>query len=741
MLDNTSTTAVEFLQQLRPDGPWVLTAIIPDGSTTTTTAHTGADVAAFVNEYNGTRNIYYSVNPTRHAMSKKAAKADIAAVEYLLADCDPNDGENSDDAKVRYLNALSNGFEPQPTAIIDSGNGIQCLWRLMEPIQLPNDATSIITDVESRTAEIMVRLGAKPGTQNVDRILRLPGTTNLPNAKKLKAGRTPCPTKLLAFHGTFHDLRHFPLPEQKPDPKAKDKVRIEDDEDKLDRIIRLGASSPEFKTRSEGVWFVINEMLRRGYLCSTIATTLLDKDNGISAHVLEHNYSRAYVEKQIAEAKKQLTLATDNKGVVYKTQNNIRVALLKMGVKLRYDEFADRVIIDGLKNFGPVLDDAACDRIWLALDQRFHLQIGKDQLHTVIIDTARLNKFHPVRDYLDGLKWDGVKRIDKWLTTYAQAGDDEYTNTVGALWLVAAVRRIRQPGSKFDEMLIIEQQIQGTDKSSALAALAVKEEWFTDDLPLNIRGKEVIEHLRGKWIIECGELSGMRKADIAHLKAFLSRQTDRARMAYGRIVSEVPRQCVFAGTTNDLEYLKDTTGNRRYWPVHCQRFDVAALKRDRDQLWAEAAARERVEGTSIRLDPKLWASAAEEQELRLTKDPWFNALQEALYDMAGKISMGSIWVILDVHGAQQTQAQRVRVGDAMRALGWDRPNDAGTVKINGKMVSGFVKGNPPWQRVYADRDKERHLHVDLVFEFEDRQKEVKPGNEMARDGWDPDIEL
>jgi hypothetical protein len=219
--------AVEFLEQLRPKGPWVLTAILPDGPIETTTAHSASEVVAFVIKCNGIRNLYYSVNPTRGAVVKKAAKTDIAAIEYLLADLDPKAGENSVEAKARYLKLLET-FESKPTAIVDSGNGIQCLWRLSERIVLgaptktmdgklafgPEDLAKI-KDAEARTAAIMEqRLDAKAGTQNVDRILRLPGTTNLPNAKKAKDGREKCRTGLLWFNnGTSYALNAFPLPE------------------------------------------------------------------------------------------------------------------------------------------------------------------------------------------------------------------------------------------------------------------------------------------------------------------------------------------------------------------------------------------------------------------------------------------------------------------------------------------------------------------------------------------------
>src|SRR6516225_7498191 len=218
--------SINFLKQLRSNGPWVLTAITPDGPTITVTVWTGPEVNSFLCEHDGKRNIYYSVNPTKKAVTSKAKKTDIAAIEYPLADLDPAAGETSEAAKARYLAQLET-FDPKPTVTVDSGNGIQCLWRLTDAIVLPEEEAvrkAIIEDVEARSAALMVRLGAKPGTQNIDRILRLPGTTNLPNAKKLKAGRVPCPTKLISFNGASYTLDVFPH-QSKPNravPKTAD---------------------------------------------------------------------------------------------------------------------------------------------------------------------------------------------------------------------------------------------------------------------------------------------------------------------------------------------------------------------------------------------------------------------------------------------------------------------------------------------------------------------------------------
>jgi hypothetical protein len=632
--------AERFLQKLRPGGPWVLTAIVPDGDTVTNTVHNASEIEAFIREHDGKRNIYYAVNPLRREMSKKAAKTDAAAIEYALADLDPDEGESSDAAKARYLTQLNGGsFKPRPTTAVDSGNGLQCLWRLKDLIALGKPVRvqvkdkktgklvwklrfeaadqAAIDDVEERIKAIMLRLGAKPGTQNIDRILRLPGTTNLPNAKKRKDGRVPCPTKLMWFDDGTFPLDAFPKPASSASAH-KTKSKGTDHEDPLEQLIH-DDSVPKGK-RSEQVWFVICKMLRRGYQPKAILRVLLDRGNAISAHIYDQPKPEAYAERQIAQAIGKIDFIRDKEGKkILPIVDNIRVAMIKLGVGVRYDRFGDRIMLDGLPGFGPALEDAAVHRLWLTFGQRFSFYPALELTRIVVNDAAQLNGFHPVRDYLDALQWDGKPRVDRWLTTYAGAEDSDYTRAVGALQLIAAVRRIRQPGCKFDEMLIFEQPTQGTDKSSALAILAVNDDWFTDDLPLNVDSKRVIEAVRGRWIVECAELSGMKKADIAHLTAMLSRRVDRARMAYGRLPVDVPRQFVPFGTTNKTEYLRDTTGNRRFWPVRMQRFDLAALRRDRDQLWAEAVARE-AKGESIRLRRELWPLAAREQRQRLADD-------------------------------------------------------------------------------------------------------------------------
>ena len=315
----TNAEAVNFLQKLRP-APWVLVAITPGGIITAITAKNAKEADVFVSAHMGKSSFYYSVNPTKTAMSKKPKKTDIAAVEYLLGDLDPLGEEKPEDAKARYLKQLSD-FQPKATALVDSGNGIQCLWKLEPPIPLGDATDAIVADVEARSAALMVRLGAKAGTQNIDRILRLPGTINIPNAAKLKKGRERCPTKMLAFNGASYPLEAF-APGSSDDGAGDARQEQEQQQnkdsgqeaqgDKLEWTIRH-CDAPVTQ-RSHKVWWVINEMLRRNVPASAIVSTLLDHANKISAHVYDQPNPRAYAERQVTEAKAKITATSDAKG-------------------------------------------------------------------------------------------------------------------------------------------------------------------------------------------------------------------------------------------------------------------------------------------------------------------------------------------------------------------------------------------------------------------------------------------
>jgi hypothetical protein len=483
-------------------------------------------------------------------------------------------------------------------------------------------------------------------------------------------------------------------------------------DDELWASIKDGGGGRHGVTRSENLWWVINEMVRRGYDKVKIKKTIVDRSHGISEHIYDQNNPLKYADKQIVKATEDLRFdPVDRHNRPKPTTVNGYIAIYKSGWSFRYDEFSDRMLMcknDKIKD----IDDADIIHIKIFFERNWHLFMSKASILDLVVESSRLNTFHPVRDYLSGLTWDGTPRIGNWLVKYCGSDDTEYVRAVGRLFMIAAVRRIMHPGSKFDEMMVLESP-QGTEKSSLLAALAVQDNWFSDDLPLNVVGPRIIEHLRGRWIIEAGELSGMRRTDIEHLKAFLSRQIDRGRLAYDKIVSNVPRQSVFVGTTNSEEYLRDLTGNRRFWPVRVERVNIAGIKKDRDQLWAEAVLEEQSNSSNV-LDERLWPSAEEEQSARLTIDPYIDAIDDKLNGKAGKITSNSVWTILNVSAGHRTQDQNQRLGIAMRKLGWKkakiRVTDE-TENLHNDLVNGYTKGELPYLLIRAERNRDGDIFI------------------------------
>jgi putative DNA primase/helicase len=222
---------------------------------------------------------------------------------------------------------------------------------------------------------------------------------------------------------------------------------------------------------------------------------------------------------------------------------------------------------------------------------------------------------HPVREYLDALVWDNVPRLKIWLSKYLNAvGNPSYLAAIGPAFLTSAVARIQQPGCQVDHVLVLEGK-QGAGKTSATRALSVREAWYAGSLP-DVHSKDAALQLCGRWIIEVAELKAVRNSQVEAVKAFITETADTFRPPYGRRTAQFPRQCVFIATTNEAEYLRDRTGNRRYWPVKCGRIRVDDLIADRDQLWAEAMVAYRA-GTAWHLTDEQAAWAADEQRARV----------------------------------------------------------------------------------------------------------------------------
>jgi predicted P-loop ATPase len=249
----------------------------------------------------------------------------------------------------------------------------------------------------------------------------------------------------------------------------------------------------------------------------------------------------------------------------------------------------------------------------------FGFDPGKENVQEAAERACEKNRFDPVCDYLDEQQWDGQQRLDNWVIRYLGAEDTPLNRTFGRKMLIAAVRRARKPGCKFDYVVVLEGKTR-TGKSSALRILA-GEKNFSDQPILHLDTRAQQEEIAGVWIYELSELAGIKRADVETLKNLFSKTEDNARPAYGRFRVDQPRRGIFVGTTNDDEYLRDPTGNARFWPLRTGVIDLEALRRDRDQLWAEAARAEKG-GESLVIPENLYDAATVEQDKRPMQDPW-----------------------------------------------------------------------------------------------------------------------
>lgn len=252
------------------------------------------------------------------------------------------------------------------------------------------------------------------------------------------------------------------------------------------------------------------------------------------------------------------------------------------------------------------------------------------KLTSVLDAVLSRHKFHPIRKYLKSLEWDGTKRIETLFHLYLGAEDSEYTRAVSKKWFTAAVTRVMRPGCKFDNLIVLVGA-QGVGKSY-LGNLLGKG-WFSDTFT-TMQGKEAYEQLNGCWIVEIAELSAMKRAEVESVKMFISKQEDTYRGAYRRYSATNKRQCVFYGTTNDDSFLRDRTGNRRFWPIGVDKslaqFDIFSLtSEDIDQLWAEAVTYYEA-GEPLHLSGDLVAQAVKEQEAYTLLDPRQGMIEEYL---------------------------------------------------------------------------------------------------------------
>jgi predicted P-loop ATPase len=504
--------------------------------------------------------------------------------------------------------------------------------------------------------------------------------------------------------------------------RTSGRANVEDDTPQLPSGLAVEPALAELETAAENL-DVPPDVTALGMLLGRLVLARLDPlaERQVLARIKARTgIAMSVLDKQMAELRRRLNTTGDlsHRAIRPAWSHKLRLDLAGQPERneanvitaLSCDEaFAGAIVFDAFRQEIVVMrplpwdaSDATSPRPWSDSDdvraaewlQRRELNVTPMTVSRSVNAVAREITLQPVRDHLGALAWDGLPRIETWACRYLGAEDTAFHRSVGALWLISAVARIYRPGAKADHMLVLEGP-QGARKSTAPNILA-GEDWFTDELP-DLRSKDAALHMQSVWIIEIAELDAIGKAEVSRIKAFLTRTTDRFRPPYGRYTIEMPRQSVFAGTVNPDTYLRDETGNRRFWPVRCGMIDIDALARDRDQLWAEAVARFRAGAIWWIDDPALLAEAREEQDRRYQSDAWDDLIEHWLTHEIRTVSDGfpdygnsrtervqraepladvSVGEILEeaigLEPARWTRGDQMRVSAYLKANGWER---------------------------------------------------------------------
>ena len=363
------------------------------------------------------------------------------------------------------------------------------------------------------------------------------------------------------------------------------------------------------------------------------------------------------------------------------------------GALFKKDMFANRIVYGVDSPWGPKRNDHVQDidvtliKHWLGTGD-FNIEPSKDAIFEATDFIAHKERVHPVREWLTSLKWDGKSRISTWIKDYCQGEAEEpYLSEVSKKFLCAMVRRVFEPGCQWDYTLVLEGD-QGKYKSSIARAIA-SDKWFLDNLP-DLRDKDSMLNLQGKWLIELGELTNVKRSDFNLVKQYLVRRIDTVRPHYGRIMSDVPRQSVFIGTVNDGQYLKDPTGNRRFWPVKVGLCNVGALKKVRDQLFAEAMSIYKKE--VLMLTPEATVQAEEAQDERRVDDD-NKSMEDALKEFIGSEQAASF-------DFSKFRARDLFYGPNAPWGPWANKNYAFQMASQALKNLGFIRGKVEGQRIW-----------------------------------------
>jgi predicted P-loop ATPase len=409
---------------------------------------------------------------------------------------------------------------------------------------------------------------------------------------------------------------------------------------------------------------------------------------------------------------------------------------------LAFDEFACVVVTDKSPPWdeaampanpkpGPWADaDTSRARAWF--EQHYPgMKVSRTDTDDAVRVVAQKHRTHPVREFLEGLKWDGAPRLDTWTIRLGGAPDTRLVRAQSSKWLISAVARIQEPGCQVDHVLVVRGP-QDAKKTSALRRLAMRDEWFHDEVePVSKDGKI---GLAGVWIALDDEFAGLRGGNERKKKSFISRRHEKYRSPYDKWDQRHARQCVLAAAVNEEEILSDPTGGRRYWIIDVRRFDIEALVAEREQLWAEAVHRYRAREKWYLDDQKLVAAAARTQEAARARDAW----EQPVAKWLGK-KIGDGVTTHDVlrhcifageehmaHSADEMRDAELRIANVLRTLGWAKcdasRNRRGHLR-DGLRVRLFFEGGKCPKCTPGSLEREER--------GEEREKDGHPGHSLG----------
>ena len=344
--------------------------------------------------------------------------------------------------------------------------------------------------------------------------------------------------------------------------------------------------------------------------------------------------------------------------------------------------------LDGLiyKDAKPITDeDMEILYEWIYL--HYDLHASETHIERAIRLVAHRNRRHPIREYLQGLTWDGTPRLGRWLANYCGASVAPLIGRIGTCWAISAVARVMDPGCKVHTCLIFKSG-QGSGKSSTFELMAIREEWFSDS-DIDMGSKDKYQSIQGVWIYELAELSSIRKAENTAVKSFITSRKDRYRPAFDRFTRVQPRQTIFVGTTNEEAFLTDPSGSRRFWPVTVGRIDQAGLLKVRDQLWAEAVHR-------YDAGEQWWLTDSEEEQLRIHNsqyrqaDIWEDAVETWASKRAAPFTQAEL--MEDALGREMKHANgrdEIRTRSILQALGYETRQ----MRLNGRKARWWFRGS------------------------------------------------